>query len=70
MGIGDAIGKGKELFEQNRDRIDSALKSEKAEEISDRILDGASDTAKKVAPDYADKIDQARDRADGAIGTE
>lgn len=70
MGIGDAIGKGKELFEQNRDRIDSALKSEKAEEISDRILDGASDAAKKVAPDHADKIDQARDRADGAIGTE
>ncbi|WP_449277358.1 hypothetical protein [Leucobacter sp. GX24907] len=70
MGFEDAIGKGKELFEQNRDKVEAALKSEQAESISDKILDGVADTAKKVAPGHADKIDEVRDQADGAIGNE
>ena len=71
MGIDDIVNKGKELYEQNKDKIDDALHSEQAEDISDKVLDGASDFAKKVAPDSADaKIDEFRDKADGAVGTE
>ena len=70
MGIYDIIGKGKELFEQNKDKIDDALHSEQAEGISDNVLDGAADLAKKVAPGSADKIDEFRDAADKQVGNE
>lgn len=69
MGIDDLIGRGKDAYEQNKDKIDEALRSEKAEEISDKALDGASGFAKKVAPDSADsKIDEIRANLDGKIG--
>lgn len=70
MGIEDALNKGKALFEQNKDKVESALQSEQAEKISDKILGGAADAAKKVAPGHANKIDDLRDQADGAIGNE
>lgn len=71
MGLDDLIGKGKDAFEQNKDKIDDALHSEQAEGISDKLLDGASDLAKKVAPDSADsKIDELRAQADGRIGNQ
>ena len=38
MGADDIINKGKRLFEQNRDKIEEALKTEKAEEVSDLSL--------------------------------
>ncbi len=69
MGIDDLIGKGKDAYEQNKEKIDEALRSEKAEEISDKALDGVSGFAKKVAPDSADsKIDEIRANLDGKIG--
>ena len=71
MGLDDIVNKGKELFEQNKDKIDTALHSQQAEEISDKVLDGAAELAKKVAPDSADAtIDQVRDNVDGAVGNE
>ncbi|MBM7469431.1 hypothetical protein JOD62_001979 [Microbacterium keratanolyticum] len=74
MGIGDsvndAINKGKDFLEQNKDNIEGALKSEQAEGISDKVLDGLSDLAKKIAPDAADKIDEVRDNVDKNIGNE
>lgn len=71
MGMEDIVNKGKELFEQNKDKIEGALKSDQAEEISDKILDGAADAAKKIAPDQFDaKIDDVRDNIDKAVGTE
>ncbi|GAA3774821.1 hypothetical protein GCM10022240_28240 [Microbacterium kribbense] len=71
MGFDDLVNKGKELFEQNKDQIDDAVHSEQAEGISDKILDGAADFAKKVAPDSVDaKIDELRGQADGAVGNE
>ncbi len=70
MGIEDIVGKGKELFEQNKDKVEEALKSEQAEGISDKILDGVSDFAKKVAPGAADQIDDVRDNVDKAVGNE
>lgn len=70
MGIDDIVNKGKELFEENKDKVEQALKSEQAEGISDKVLDGAADLAKKVAPGAADKIDGVRDNIDKSIGNE
>lgn len=74
MGIGDsvndAINKGKDFLEQNKDNIEGALKSEQAEGISDKVLDGLSDLAKKIAPNAADKIDEVRDNVDKSVGNE
>jgi len=68
-GVDDIINKGKQLFEENRDKIQEALKSEKAEEVSDKILDGTADALKKVVPaEHHDKIDQAREGIDKQVG--
>ena len=46
------------------------LSSDKAEAISDKALDAAAGAAKKATGGkYDDKIDAARDAADGKIGT-
>ncbi len=71
MGIDDIVNQGKEFLEQNKDKIDDALKSEQAEGISDNVLDTAADFVKKVAPDSVDEhVDGVRDKIDGAIGNE
>lgn len=74
MGIGDAINdavnKGKEFLEQNKDKIDEALHSEQAEQVSDKVLDSAADFVKKVAPGAADQVDGVRDSVDKSIGNE
>ena len=47
------------------------LKSDKGEEISDKVLDAVSDAAKKVTPDEHDaKVDDVRANIDKSIGTE
>jgi len=69
MGVDDIINKGKQLFEQNRDKIEEALKSEKAEEVSDKLLDGASEAIKKVVPtERHAKVDEVRENVDKNIG--
>ena len=70
MGFDDAINKGKDFFEQNKDRIDEALKSQQAEEISDNVLDGVAGFAKKIAPNAGEQIDGVRDNLDRSIGNE
>ena len=71
MGIDDIVNKGKEFLEQNKDKIDDALKSEQAEQISDNVLDTAADFVKKVAPDSVDQhVDGIRDNIDKSIGNE
>lgn len=71
MGIDDLVNKGKDLYEQNKDKIEDALNSEHAEQISDKVFDGAADLAKKVTPDNMDgAIDDLRNKADDAVGTE
>lgn len=70
MGIDDVVNKGKDLYEQNKDKIAEAVKSEQAEDVSDKVLDGVADFAKKIAPGASEKIDQIRDEADKSIGNE
>ena len=70
MGIEDLVNQGKELFEQNKEKVEELLHSEQAEGNSDKVLDGAADLAKKVAPGAAEQIDGVRDNVDGAVGNE
>lgn len=69
MNVDDIIAKGKKLLDENRDKIEEALKSEKAEEVSDKVLDGAAEAIKKVVPaEHHAKIDGTRENVDEHIG--
>ena len=69
--LDDLSKKAQDFVAENKDKIDEALNSEQAEDISDKILEGVTDAAKKVLPDEHDaKIDDVRDNLDGKIGTE
>ena len=82
MGFDDIVNKGKELFEDAKgkvevgfeaakDKVEEVIHSDKAEEISDKVIDGAASAAKKVAPESAQaKIDEVASKVDGAIGKE
>lgn len=66
----DDITKGAgDLFKS--DKVQDALKSEQAEEISDNVLDGAEGLANKLTGDkFAEQIDGVRDEAGKRIGNE
>lgn len=71
MGIDDLVNQGKDLFDQHKDKIQEVLGSEQAEDISDKVLDGAADAAKKVAPkEHHGTVDDVRGHVDKAIGNE
>ncbi|GAA4485639.1 hypothetical protein [Microbacterium panaciterrae] len=74
MGLEDAfnnvVNKGKEFIEENKEKIDGVLHSEQAEGISDTVLGGAADLAKKVAPGAAEQIDGVRENLDKQVGNE
>jgi len=71
MGIDDLVNQGKGYYEQNKAKINEALKSEKAEGVSDSVLDTGAEWAKKVAPDQHDaKVDEVRANIDKKIGNE
>jgi hypothetical protein len=45
------------------------LKTDKGEQVSDKVLDGAANAANKVTGDkHAEKIQNARDKADKHLG--
>ena len=70
-GFDDLAKQAGDFIEQNKDKIQEVLKSEQAEDISDKVLDGVADAAKKVTPDEHDaKVDDVREHIDKAIGTE
>lgn len=71
MGIEDLVNQGKQFLEDNKDKLQDVLKSDKAEEVSDNVLDSAAEFVKKVAPDSVDaQVDGVRDTIDKAVGTE
>ena len=58
MGIDDLVNQGKQFLDDNKDKIEEALRSDQAEQASDGVLDAAADFVKKVAPDSIDeKVD-------------
>ena len=69
--LDDLTKKAQDFVEENKDKINEALNSEQAEDISDKVLDGVAEAAKKVTPDEHDaKIDEVRDNMDKKIGNE
>ncbi|MGR0218396.1 hypothetical protein [Agromyces sp. ZXT2-6] len=72
MGALDDLAKNaQEFVEENKDKINEALNSEQAEEISDKVLGAVADTAKKVVPEeHHDKVDEVHSHLDKSIGTE
>ncbi|WP_024355958.1 Rv0909 family putative TA system antitoxin [Leucobacter chironomi] len=69
--VSQLAGKAGEFAKQNADKIEEALKSEQAEGISDKILDGAAGLANKVTGGkHSDKVTELRDNLDGKIGNE
>jgi hypothetical protein len=67
--LDDVTGKAKEFLNDNK--VKDALNSDKAEEVSDSILDavaGAADTI--TGGRFHDRIDEARDAADKKIGND
>ncbi|MET0990352.1 MAG: Rv0909 family putative TA system antitoxin [Glaciihabitans sp.] len=68
-GLGDIGRKAQEFLQSEKGQ--DALKSEKAEGISDSILDKVSQAADKATGGkHADKIKNARDQADKHIGNQ
>jgi hypothetical protein len=71
MGIDDLVNQGKDFLEKNKDQIEQTLKSDQAEDVSDKALDAAAEFVKKIAPDSVDThVDGVRDNIDKAIGNE
>ena len=69
--LDDLTKKAQDFVEENKDKINEALKSEQAEDISDKVLGGVSEAAKKVVPEeHHDKVDAVRENIDKSIGTE
>ena len=65
--LGDITKKAQEFLED--ERVQDALKSEQAEDISDKLLDGVADVADKLTGGkFDEQLDAARDAADGAVG--
>ncbi len=71
MGIDDLVSKGKEFLEENKDKIEDLIHSEKAEQVSDSALDAGAEFVKKLTPDEHDaKIDDVRANIDKSIGNQ
>ena len=66
----DDITKKAQAF-LNDPKVKDALSSEQAEGISDTLLDGVADAAKKATGGkFDDKIEGARDQADKRVGND
>ncbi|MHA6669267.1 antitoxin [Homoserinimonas sp. A447] len=66
-GFDDVTKKAQEFLAD--DRVKDALNSEQAEDVSDKLLDGAKDAVNKVTGDkFEQQVDDARDNADKRVG--
>lgn len=71
VAIEDFAKKAGDLAGKHKDKIGEALSSDQAEQVSDKLLDGAANLANKVTGGkHSDKIDGVRDDLDGKIGNE
>lgn len=67
MGLDDITRKAQSFL--NDDKVKKALKSEQAEGVSDKILDGVADAAQKLTGSkYDEQIENARKQADKHLG--
>ena len=69
MDFNEITKKAKTFLED--DKVRDALKSEKAEDVSDKLLDAVSGAAQKVTGSkYDEQIAKARDAADKKLGNQ
>lgn len=69
VALDDVTKKAQDLLNDNK--VKDALKSEKAEEVSDKLLDGVAKAANKVTGGkFEEQINDAKDKADKAVGNE
>lgn len=69
VGLEDITKKAQEFLGDNK--VQEALKSEKAEDLSDKLLDGVAGAVNKVTGEkFDEQVEGARAAADKAIGTE
>jgi len=69
MDFNDITKKAQKFLED--DKVKDALKSEKAEDISDKLLDGVATAAQKATGSkFDEQIEGARKAADDKIGNQ
>ena len=69
VGLDDVTKKAQDLLNDNK--VKDALQSEKAEDVSDKLLDGVANAANKVTGGkFEEQINDAKDKADKAVGNE
>lgn len=69
MALDDITKKAQEFLNDNK--VQDALKSEQAEDISDKVLDGVADVADKVTGGkFSEQIEDVRENIDKKIGNE
>lgn len=69
VGLDDVTKKAQDLLNDNK--VKDALKSEKAEDVSDKLLDGVAGAANKVTGGkFEEQINEAKNKADEAVGNE
>ncbi|UIP59828.1 hypothetical protein [Agromyces marinus] len=67
----DLAKSAQEFVEQNKDKIEEALKSEQAEDVSDKVFDAIADAVKKVVPDeHHGVVDDVKGNLDKSVGTD
>jgi len=67
MGFEDITKKAQEFLADNK--VKDALKSEQAEGVSDKVLDGTADLVNKVTGNkFEEKVETARAAADKKLG--
>ncbi|MFJ4295877.1 hypothetical protein [Curtobacterium sp. NPDC089689] len=65
----EVTDKAKAFVDENRDKIEEALKSDKAEEVSDKIIHGLAHGLKKVTGGrFDEQIDKTAENLDDKIG--
>ncbi len=65
----EVTDKAKAFVDENKEKIEEALKSEKAEEVSDKIIHGLADGLKKVTGGrFDEQIDKTAADLDDKIG--
>lgn len=71
MGLDDLVDKGKELLGEGTEKAKEFLSSDKAEQVTDDILEkGANAVNKATGGKYADKIQDVTEKIDKSVGTE
>ncbi|MCJ1715654.1 antitoxin [Microbacterium sp. M1A1_1b] len=67
----EVTDKAKAFVDANKDKIEEALKSDKVEDVSDKIIHGLADGIKKVTGGrFDEQVDDAADTVDEHVGKE